>query len=185
MGRGHVEVLLTEKIHNLGAEGEAVAVKRGFARNFLLPQGKALELNPTSLRQVKILKAKRAEREAKEMGAAQELAAEINKLSISLELLTGEKGKAFGSITVQDIFNELSKQVEKLPFDRHQLSLERPIKSSGTYEIPVKIHPQVTAIIHVNVVGRLADGSLAVEKQPTPEEAAAEDASGSIEATEA
>lgn len=185
MGRGHVEVLLTEKIHNLGAEGEAVAVKRGFARNFLLPQGKALELNPTSLRQVKILKAKRAEREAKELAAAQELANDINKLSISLELLTGEKGKAFGSITVQDIYNELAKQVEKLPFDRHQLSLERPIKSSGTYEIPVKIHPQVTAVIHVNVVGRLADGSLLSEKQPTPEEAAAEDASGSIEATEA
>lgn len=182
MGRGHVEVLLTEKIQNLGVEGEAVAVRRGFARNYLIPQGKALELNPSSLRQVKVLQAKRAEREAREMGEAEQLAEKINKLSVNLELLTGEKGKAFGSITVQDIFNELKKQMEDLPFDRHQLSLERPIKSSGTYEVPVKVHPKVTAVVHVNVVGRLADGTVE-ELPPTPEEAAAEDASGSIEQT--
>jgi len=182
MGRGHVEVLLTEKIHKLGAEGEAVAVRRGFARNYLIPTGKALELNASSLRHVKALKAKRAEREAKELAEAQELAAKINKLSVTLDLLTGEKGKAFGSVTAQDIYNELKKQMADLPFDRHQLTLDRPIKTAGAYQIPVKIHSAINAVVNVSVVARNADGSVFVP--PTPEEAAAEDATGSVEETE-
>ncbi len=79
----HSEVILTANIPSLGAEADLVKVRRGYARNFLIPQGKALEVNPSSLRQVNHLKAKRAEREAREVTAAEEIASKINKLELT------------------------------------------------------------------------------------------------------
>ena len=96
------EVILTEKIEHLGAEADIVKVKRGYARNFLVPQGKALEVTPATLKRINMFKSKRAEREAKELNEAEELARRINKLKLNMELETGETGKAFGSITAAD-----------------------------------------------------------------------------------
>ena len=89
------EVILTEKIHNLGAEADIVKVKVGYARNFLIPNGKALEVTPSALRRINILKGKRAEREAQELNEANELVRRINKVKLEIELETGETGKAF------------------------------------------------------------------------------------------
>ena len=91
----YTEVILIANIPNLGAEADIVKVRRGFARNFLLPQGKALEITAGSLRQINHLKAKRAEREAREVTAAEELASKINKLSAVFTLEAGGAGKAF------------------------------------------------------------------------------------------
>ena len=88
------EVILTANISSLGAEADIVKVRRGYARNFLLPNGKALEINSGSLRQINHLKAKRAEREAREVTAADELASKINKLSPVFTLDAGETGVA-------------------------------------------------------------------------------------------
>jgi large subunit ribosomal protein L9 len=93
------EVILTEKIPALGSEADIVRVRRGYARNFLLPRGKALEVSNGSLRRINHLKAKRAEREAREVTAAEELASKINKLSPVFTLEAGGSGKAFGSVT--------------------------------------------------------------------------------------
>ena len=112
------EVILTEKIANLGAEADVVKVKRGYARNFLIPRGKALEVTTTALKRLNLLKAKRAEREATELNEAEELSRKINKLKITLELETGEQGKAFGSITANDIAERLKSELE----DRHRSS---------------------------------------------------------------
>src|SRR5215203_3970934 len=101
------QVILTEKIEHLGVEADVVKVKRGYARNFLVPQGKALEVTPATLRRLNMLRTKRAEREAKELNEAEEVARKINKLKITLELETGETGKAFGSITAADIAAKL------------------------------------------------------------------------------
>src|SRR6187200_719216 len=101
------EVILTEKIASLGAEADVVKVRRGYARNFLVPRGKALEVTPATLKRINILKTKRAEREAREMNEAEELARKINKLKITLELETGAGGKAFGSITATDLAERL------------------------------------------------------------------------------
>ena len=90
------EVLLTEAVPSLGAEADIVKVRAGYARNFLIPQGKALEVTPAALRRVNHLKAKRAEREARELNEAEAVATRINKLRLSLKLETGETGKAFG-----------------------------------------------------------------------------------------
>ena len=97
------EIILTENIPGLGAEADVVKVRRGYARNFLLPQGKAYEVTKRSLRQLDNLKAKRAAREAAELGEAEELARRIGKLKVVFMLETGETGKAFGSVTAQDL----------------------------------------------------------------------------------
>ncbi len=179
MARGSTKVLLKEHIPNLGAEADVVAVKRGYARNFLIPQGKAMELNPRSLQQVEALKRKRAEREAAEKSAAETLAESINAMSLSMELATGEQGKAFGSITSSNIYDELSKHVAELPFDRHQLELDRPIKNTGNFEVPVRIHSEVTAVIHLTVHAKAA--AAGAEKAVAEAEAALEEENAAAE----
>ena len=85
--------------HGLGSEADVVKVKAGYARNFLIPSGKAYEVTPATLRKLNQLKGKRAEREARELNEAEDLARKINKLKITMTLETGATGKAFGSIT--------------------------------------------------------------------------------------
>ena len=147
----HTEIILTANIPSLGAEADIVKVRRGYARNFLLPQGKALEVTAGSLRQINHLKARRAEREAREVTAAEELATKINKLKVTFELETGESGKAFGSVTAKDIHDRIVKvlKLEELP--KHAVVLERAIKESGEHEVDVKLHPDVTATLRIKV----------------------------------
>lgn len=145
------EVILTTSIQGLGAEADVVSVRRGFARNFLIPKGKALEANTASLKQVEHLKARRAEREAQELNDAEELARAINKLTLNMTLETGSTGKAFGSITTQDIATEAAKHLKGRELDRHSLVLEKPIKEGGSHSVPVKLHSEVTATLSVQV----------------------------------
>ena len=155
------EVILTEKIHNLGSEADIVKVKVGFARNFLIPNGKALEITPAALRRINLLKGKRAEREAKELNDAQEIARKINKLKLDFELETGETGKAFGSITAADVSEKIKGALGGVEIDRHKIHLERAIKDTGKHEIEVKLHGDVTAKLEINVV---AKGAAVAEK---------------------
>src|ERR1044071_9046407 len=101
------ELILTANVPGLGAEADVVKVRRGYARNYLLPRGKAYEVTPATLRKLDDLKKKRAEREARELNEAEELSRRIGKLSVTFTLATGESGKAFGSITAQEIVNRL------------------------------------------------------------------------------
>lgn len=148
----HAEVILIENIPNLGAEADIVKVRRGYARNFLLPQGKALEVTPSSLRKITTLQAKRAEREAREVTAAEELAGKINKLNLEFTLETGEQGKAFGSITTKDIHDRLVAELGNIELPKHAVELDRTIKDSGEHEVPVKLHPDVTAKLSIKIV---------------------------------
>ena len=145
------EVILTENIRGLGAEADIVKVKRGYARNFLLPTGKAYEVTPVTLKRINQLKAKRAAREGEERNAAEELARKINKLTLQMTLETGATGKAFGSITVKDIEDALKKEMPNAEIERHAIQLEKPIKETGLQEIPVKLYTDVTATLKVNV----------------------------------
>ena len=138
------EVILTENVPGLGAEADVLKVRRGYARNYLLPRGKAHEVTPASLRQIDALKAKRAEREARELNEAEELARRIGKARITFTLETGETGKAFGSVTAQDIVNRLKNELGA-EIDRHKIALERPIKDTGEHEVAIKLHHDVTA----------------------------------------
>ncbi|SKB03593.1 large subunit ribosomal protein L9 [Prosthecobacter debontii] len=147
-----VQVILKEKIKNLGAEADVVQVKRGFARNFLVPQGKAYEATAGNLRNLNHLKAVRAEREAKELQEAEKTASKLKKLKLKLTLQTGQGGKAFGSITTMDIAKAVAESAAKVELDRHLIQLEKPIKSTGTFEVPVKLHSDVNCFLKVTVV---------------------------------
>jgi large subunit ribosomal protein L9 len=161
----NVQVILKEKIKGLGAEADVVNVKRGFARNFLVPQGKAYEATRGNLRHLANLKAIRAEREAKELQEAEKTASKLKKLKLKLTLQTGQGGKAFGSITTIDIAKAVAESTAKVELDRHQIQLDKPIKSTGSFEVPVKLHHDVNCFLRVNVVaeGAAEEGEAAEE----------------------
>ncbi len=144
------EVILVENIPGLGAEADIVKVRAGYARNFLVPSGKAHEVTPSTMKQMNQLKAKRAAREATELNEAEDVSRKINKLKLTLLLETGETGKAFGSITASDIAEKL-KADSGIEIDRHSIQLERPIKESGEHEIEIKLHHGVTAKLQLTV----------------------------------
>ena len=143
------EVILRTKIDNLGAEADVVKVKAGYARNFLIPQGKAFEATAANLQNTDDLRKARAEREAAELSNAQDLAAKIKKTKLSFTLEVGQGGKAFGSVTSID----LQKKLEEagLVIERKAIQLDSPIKTSGTTKVEVKLLADVTATLTVVV----------------------------------
>ena len=159
------EVILTDNVPGLGAEADVVKVRRGYARNFLLPQGKAYEVTPAALRQLDTLKKKRAEREGRELNESEELARKIGKARLTFTLATGESGKAFGSITAQDIVNRMKNELG-LDIDRHKLVLERPIKDTGEHEVAIKLHHDVIAQFKFDVKSAEAKAEEAATDQP-------------------
>lgn len=161
------EIILTDNVPRLGAEADVVTVRRGYARNFLLPRGKAYEVTPASLRRLDNLKKKRAEREARELNEAEELARRINKSRLIFKLETGETGKAFGSITAQDIVTRLRNEIG-IEIERHKIHLEHPIKTTGEHEVSIKLHHDVTANFRFEV--KSADEPKA-DAAPQPAEA--------------
>src|SRR5207244_8912765 len=152
------ELILTENVPGLGAEADVVKVRRGYARHYLLPHGKAHEVTPGALRQLDALKQKRAEREARELNEAEELAHRIGKARFVFTLETGETGKAFGSVTAQDIMNRIKNELGA-EIDRHKIVLERQIKDTGENEFTIKLHHDVTAQLafQVEYAGELRD----------------------------
>src|SRR3954452_2990478 len=161
------QIILTENIPGLGAEADVVKVKRGYARNFLLPHGKAYEVTPVTMRKLDMLKAKRAEREGRELNEAEETARRIGKSKMIFTLETGESGKAFGSVTANDIATRLKNEVG-VELDRHRIHLEHPIKSTGEHEIQIKLHADVTATLKFNVKSA-SEPKLEPEAAPEPQ----------------
>ncbi len=149
------QVILKEKIKGLGAEADVVKVRRGFARNFLVPAGKAFEATKGNLRQIENLKKVRAKREADELAEAEKTASKLKKVKLKLTLATGASGKAFGSITTLDIAKALEEQ-GKITIDRHQIVLDKPIKTTGKHEITIKVINDLTAVVRLDVT---AEGS--------------------------
>ena len=144
------EIILTENVPGLGAEADVIKVRRGYARNYLLPQGKAYEVTKSTLRELDALKKKRAEREARELNEADELTRRIGKLKVTFTLATGEGGKAFGSITAQDIVTRLKNELGH-EIDRHKIVLEHPIKNTGEHEVTIKLHHDVATKFNFQV----------------------------------
>ncbi len=149
------EVILREKIDGLGSEADVVQVRAGYARNFLIPQGKAFEATKANLRHLEALKASRAQREAQELSDAQELATKISKLRPKFTLEVGESGKAFGSVTSIDIHKEL--EAAGIEIDRTAIELDKPIKRSGKNDVTVRVHPEISTTLTVNVEAHAPD----------------------------
>jgi len=161
----HTQVLLREDIDNLGARGEIVRVKAGYARNYLLPRKLAVEATTNNVRQIEGEKAALAKREAKERGTAELQASQLQKLTLKFERKVGEAGVLYGSVTSMDIAHELKEQGYEL--DRRKIVLREPIKRFGNYTVPVRLHRQVTVELPIQVLG---EGGVAVEVEAAPAE---------------
>jgi large subunit ribosomal protein L9 len=147
----HTQVLLREDIDNLGARGEIVRVKAGYARNYLLPRNLAVEATTNNVRQIEGEKAALAKREAKERSTAELQASQLQKLTLKFERKVGEAGVLYGSVTSMDIAHELQKQGYEI--DRRKIVLREPIKRFGNYNVPVRLHREVTVELPLSVLG--------------------------------
>src|SRR6185295_20137175 len=147
----HTQVLLREDIDNLGARGEIVRVKTGYARNYLLPRNLAVEATANNVRQIEGEKAALAKREAKERGTAEMQASQLQKLTLKFERKVGEAGVLYGSVTSMDIAHELKEQGYEV--DRRKIVLREPIKRFGNYAVPLRLHRDVTVELPVQVLG--------------------------------
>ncbi len=180
-----MKLLLKENVDGLGFCGDEVTVKDGYGRNYLIPQGKALLATPKNLKQFnhqkKIVQAKLK----KIVGVANEQAEEIGKATCVIKKKVGEQGKLYGSVTTQEIAESL--RGKGIEVDRRKIMPAEPIKALGEYEVPVKLHPEVTAQIKVSVVADKQAEPEAAPAEETEETAAAETAetTDATEATEA
>ena len=147
----HKQVLLREDIDNLGARGEIVRVKAGYARNYLLPRNLAVEATTNNMRQIQGERAALVKREAKERSTADAQAEQLRKLTLRFERKVGEAGILYGSVTSMDIAHELKEQGYEI--DRRRIVLREPIKRFGNYEVPVRLHREVTVDLPVKVLG--------------------------------
>ena len=144
------EVLLVEHIQNLGSEGDVVKVRPGFARNYLIPQKKALPLNLANKRRLDALKQSRAMRESEELQKAQEIATKLKEVKIAVAVKTGSGGKLFGSVTSNHILEKLSESGFTLD-KKHFVSFS-PIKELGKQNVTLQLHREVEAEVEVEVV---------------------------------
>jgi large subunit ribosomal protein L9 len=144
-----MQVILLERVENLGAIGDEVKVRDGFARNFLLPQKKALRANEANK---KLFEARRAEIEAQNAAAraaAEKASGKIDGSSYVLIRSAGEAGQLYGSVSPRDIADEINKKGAKV--DKGNIVLDKPIKTIGLYDVRVRLHAEVYAGIKVNV----------------------------------
>ena len=146
----HNEVLLLKPVDGLGAEGDQVRVRAGYARNFLLPQGIAVPLTVSNRKQIEALKKARGIREAKELNGAQELAEKLKKANIAIAVKTGEGGKLFGAVTANDIHEKLT--AAGITIEKRRIHLGQPIKTLGKHEVKIKLHPEVSVDLSFDVV---------------------------------
>lgn len=145
-----MKVILKEDIKSLGKQGEIVDVSDGYARNFILKKGKGVEANSKNLNDLKLQKANEAKIAQQQYEAAQDLGKKIEAGKIEMSIKTGEGGKAFGSIASKEIAAEVKEQMG-LDIDKKKIQLKESIKTLGTHEVPVKLHPKVTAALKVIV----------------------------------
>ena len=134
-----MEVVLLEDVKALGKKGQIVKVNDGYARNFILPKKLGVEANTKNLNDLKLQKANEAK-----------VAAKIDELSVTVSIKAGEGGRTFGSVSTKEIAKAAADQLH-LDIDKKKMVLTDPIRSLGTFEVPIKLHKDVTAKLRVKV----------------------------------
>ena len=145
-----MKVLLKNDVPKIGRKGELLEVKEGYARNFLIPNGLAVEATGGTMKQYEEDKKAQERRKAKEKEDAQALAARIKGTTLTLRHKAGEEGRLFGSITSAEISEALKQK--GFDIDRKHVILDEPIRLVGSHEVKIKLHTEVTASLHVEVV---------------------------------
>ncbi|HEX4074955.1 MAG TPA: 50S ribosomal protein L9 [Candidatus Acidoferrales bacterium] len=144
-----MQIILQEDVEKLGNRGEVVEVAEGYARNFLLPRKLALEASAGNMKRLEKMRTAFAKKEAVEKGDAQKLAEMLAAVSLQLTRKSGESDQLFGSVTNADISEALAAQGYTI--DKRKITLADPIKTIGEFEIPVKLHREVTATVKLAV----------------------------------
>jgi large subunit ribosomal protein L9 len=145
-----MQVILIQDVKTLGKKGDIVKVSDGYANNFLLTKHLGLEATPKNLNDLKVEKAAEAKRAKEELDAARSFSDEIKEKKIVLKLKVGKDGRTFGSVSGKEIAVAIKEQLS-YDIDKKKLILPEPIKSVGIFSIPIKIHPQVTGQIKVEI----------------------------------
>ncbi len=147
-----MQVILREEVEHLGHTGDLVNVKPGYARNYLLPRGLAVLASDRQMKRVEHEKRIIQAKAAKERAGAEGIKARLDKVALTVEKAVGENDKLFGSVTSMEI--EALLKEEGFDVTRKNIHLGEPIKSTGVFKVPVKLHRDVTATIEVVVVAK-------------------------------
>jgi large subunit ribosomal protein L9 len=145
-----MEVILRQAVENLGKPGDLVAVKSGYARNYLIPRGFALPATEGNKRRIEQQKARLEAAEEERRGTAQQVADRLEQVSLTFSARVGEEEKLFGSVTAADIAQQL--QAQGFEIEKRQVDLHDPIKSLGVYRVPIKLHAEVKPEVRVWVI---------------------------------
>ena len=146
----HTEILLIKPVEGLGAEGDQVKVRNGYARNYLLPQKIGVAITAANRKQIEVLKQRRAVREGQELDGAKAVAAQLEKVNIAIAVKTGEGGRLFGSVTANDLHDKLA--AAGVPIEKKRIHLGEAVKTLGKHEASIKLHADVTVTMAFDVV---------------------------------
>ena len=144
-----MEVVLLERVAKLGQMGEVVNVKQGYARNFLLPQGKALRATPANMKRFEVDRAQLEARNLEAKGEAEKVSAKLDGQAFVVIRSASDGGALYGSVTTRDVSEAAT--ADGFSLDRRQVALNAPIKELGLHQVQVTLHPEVVATIVVNV----------------------------------
>jgi large subunit ribosomal protein L9 len=146
-----MKLILTHEVTGLGSPGDVVEVKDGYGRNYLLPRGLAIGWTKGAEKQIETIRKARRAREVRDLGHAQELKAELERLAVRLSGRAGQSGRLFGAITVADVAAAVTKAGGP-QLDKRKIEITTPIKTVGAHKVSVRLHPEVAATIGLTVV---------------------------------
>ncbi len=145
-----MKVILKQDVKGLGKKEQMVEASDGYARNFLLPRGLAVEATSSNVNIMKTKKEAEAQKKDREIAQAKELAKKIKDITVTLKVKAGENGKLFGSITSKDVAEALKTQ-QKLDIDKKKLVMPDSLKAVGTFEVEVKLYPEINSKFTVKI----------------------------------
>ena len=147
-----MKLILTQEVAGLGGPGDIVEVKDGYGRNYLLPRGAGIRWTRGGEKQIASIRRGREVREIADLGSAQEVKGRLENLSVTLPVKAGDAGRLFGSVTVADIVDAVA-QAGGPQVDKRRIEIGQPIKTVGTHQVTVRLHPEVAATVSLEVVG--------------------------------
>lgn len=146
-----MKIILKADIKGVGKKGELINASDGYARNYLFPRNLAMEANDGNIKTLEHQKAKEVKKKSEDLQNAKEFAKKLADYTVTLKVKTGDNGKLFGSITSKDIADELKAQ-HGIEIDKKKIILEDAIKVVGSYDVEVKVYPEVHGKLKVNIV---------------------------------
>jgi large subunit ribosomal protein L9 len=147
-----VKLILTHEVNGLGAPGDVVEVKDGYGRNYLLPRGFAIRWTRGGQKQVDSIRRARSARDIRSLDDAKQVAGRLGALNVTLSQRAGDGGRLFGSVTASDVAEAVVASGGPA-VDKRRIEIRNPIKSVGEHKVEVRLHPEVTATIALEVVG--------------------------------